>query len=735
MYRAEPHDGCFLFACDYAAIAATTESAVLKPMLAILQSALLDTLAALHHRRPHLWDLVLLKSSAQDASTMAQQLQRVLQPDITLAVPCVRAMALCLVPILHKWRQQLRIAISTLSSRLHHRKPHLLKVSAALSGPLCRNLRSNDRNGGVGVVITGFMMNFGLSGGMNPRGDRLATQRWWDVALYMCELHADWGFGVGCRRPPDLEIHSAIPDYPFLVTGHASLDYGTVVVFCKPVMRNWCQWLPHISHSARTAWVHLHEREVWSCLYVPPRTSGRMEERRQVVDQYFREWDSAVTQFGPKNGRAHLKASFFGCGDLNMHDDIRQVFESHLSARGLSWLSSTERPTHNKGRTLDFFWGDASNNDACPVLHDGKSCSNTPSKCNHPACGRLHEFFDTHDFDHHAWTFFCHIGQPTSHDNVFVAKFSKDRDAWSAAMNLYGNDFFHILCMEIDALLHPCSFLHTLRLSDCRVLANACAILWEVSTAMIGYCAGLVNVKPQLRTPKVPFAVKAAFNAMVQASKFVSRCPSDPCAQQALILARKGYRSAVKACKKQVVANRNARYMALSQAKDPQADVYLAKCLRKGKAGLADFMSLPDGTRFAQDDVVDGAAAYICSLQDAPLCADLSYRLHVEDSFMQTRAEMRSAVDKNPDEIGLDKDTLRLVLKRIKPTAECRGIPYAALLAEAEEHFQFVLLMHKLALTFGVTASVWTMQDRLVSQLETKPCPSMLHELSGLGTQ
>ena len=176
MYRAEPHDGCFLFACDYAAIAATTESAVLKSMLAILQSALLDTLAALHHRRPHLWDLVLLKSSAQDASTMAQQLQRVLQPDITLAVPCVRAMALCLVPILHKWRQQLRIAISTLSSRLHHRKPHLLKVSAALSGPLCRNLRSNDRNGGVGVVITGFMMNFGLSGGMNPRGDRLATQ-------------------------------------------------------------------------------------------------------------------------------------------------------------------------------------------------------------------------------------------------------------------------------------------------------------------------------------------------------------------------------------------------------------------------------------------------------------------------------------------------------------------------------------------------------------------------------
>ena len=98
--------------------------------------------------------------------------------------------------------------------------------------------------------------------------------------------------------------------------------------------------------------------------------------------------------------------------------------------------------------------------------------------------------------------------------------------------------------------------------------------------------------------------------------------------------------------------------MALSQAKDPQADVYLAKCLRKGKAGLADFMSLPDGTRFAQDDVVDGAAAYICSLQDAPLCTDFSYRLHVEDSFMQTRAEMRSAVDKNPDEIGLDKDTL-----------------------------------------------------------------------------
>ena len=176
----------------------------------------------------------------------------------------------------------------------------------------------------------------------------------------------------------------------------------------------------------------------------------------------------------------------------------------------------------------------------------------------------------------------------------------------------------------------------------------------------------------------------------------------------------------------------NPRYMALSQAKDPQADVYLAKCLRKGKAGLADFMSLPDGTRFAQDDVVDGAAAYICSLQDAPLCADFSYRLHVEDSFMQTRAERRSAVDKNPDEIGLAKDTFRLVLKRIKPTAECRGIPYAALLAEAEEHFQFVLLMHKLALTFGVTASVWTMQD-LYHSLKPNRAPQCYMSYRALG--
>ena len=59
-----------------------------------------------------------------------------------------------------------------------------------------------------------------------------------------------------------------------------------------------------------------------------------MEERRQVVDQYFREWDSAVAQFGPKNGRAHLKASFFGCGDLNMHDDIRQLLNHTLALEG-----------------------------------------------------------------------------------------------------------------------------------------------------------------------------------------------------------------------------------------------------------------------------------------------------------------------------------------------------------------------------------------------------------------
>eukprot|EP00435_Cladocopium_sp_Y103_P000317 s6104_g1.t1 len=125
---------------------------------------------------------------------------------------------------------------------------------------------------------------------------------------------------------------------------------------------------------------------------------------------------------------------------------------------------------------------------------------------------------------------------------------------------------------------------------------------------------------------------------MVQASKSASRCPSDPCAEQALVVARKEYRAAVKACKQQVVANRSARYMALSQAKDPQADVYLAKCPQKSKSGLADFMSLPDGTRFAHAAVVEGAAAYICSLQDPPLCADFPYRLVVEEAFMQTRA-------------------------------------------------------------------------------------------------
>jgi hypothetical protein len=99
---------------------------------------------------------------------------------------------------------------------------------------------------------------------------------------------------------------------------------------------------------------------------------------------------------------------------------------------------------------------------------------------------------------------------------------------------------------------------------------------------------------------------------------------------------------------------------------------------------------------------------------------------------MQTQAEMRSAVAKNPDEIGLDKDTLRLVLKTIKPTAECRGIPYAALLAESEEHFQFVLLMHKFALTFGVTASVWTMLD-LYHSLKPNRAPQCYMSYRALG--
>jgi len=190
---------------------------------------------------------------------------------------------------------------------------------------------------------------------MNPQGSTLAIQRWWDIALYMKNLSADWGFAVGCRRPAGVDVAAVIPEFPFLVLGHESTGFDAISIFCSPACLDVCIWLPQFSRSSRTCWVQIGGFEVWSCLYVPPFSHDRVQERRQVVEQYFHEWDEVYRHYDRLDERQCSKTLFHGCGDLNMHADIRQQFESALTPRRLCWSGSNAVATHVRGGTLDFF--------------------------------------------------------------------------------------------------------------------------------------------------------------------------------------------------------------------------------------------------------------------------------------------------------------------------------------------------------------------------------------------
>ena len=78
-----------------------------------------------------------------------------------------------------------------------------------------------------------------------------------------------WG-----RRPAGLQVQKALPGFPYMVDGHASVDYDAVALLHVPSVSQVLQWLLDVSNASRTCWVVLGGLEFWSCVYIPPQSSA-----------------------------------------------------------------------------------------------------------------------------------------------------------------------------------------------------------------------------------------------------------------------------------------------------------------------------------------------------------------------------------------------------------------------------------------------------------------------------
>eukprot|EP00435_Cladocopium_sp_Y103_P047835 s1589_g14.t1 len=206
-------------------IITVSERKAAREILDSLCSALVQTCDSIQSAHPHLWDLALLQSAVQDASACLELLSR---RDVLASeehVPAVVAMLDALREVVLVWRKALCASICKKQLQLDHGKRAHFSVSAALSSARLHATHSRtDVGSKVAASLRGFMLNFGLSGGVNPAGSILATQRWWDIAVCLQALHVDWGFAVGCRRPLGTDIGEIIPGFPFAVFGHESVE-------------------------------------------------------------------------------------------------------------------------------------------------------------------------------------------------------------------------------------------------------------------------------------------------------------------------------------------------------------------------------------------------------------------------------------------------------------------------------------------------------------------------------
>ena len=158
----------------------------LHDLRSALFSSLPDTSSSLHP----LWDAS-LSSATQDAVACCQMLQDEMQDVPVGLIPLVSAVASATRSVVKEWISKCSAASQRFKKRPRPRKRcrrvQHMRVAAAQSGPVAQRAQPTPQPIGS---VKGFVLNFGLSGGMNPSGDMIATNTWWCAASYLPSLGA-----------------------------------------------------------------------------------------------------------------------------------------------------------------------------------------------------------------------------------------------------------------------------------------------------------------------------------------------------------------------------------------------------------------------------------------------------------------------------------------------------------------------------------------------------------------
>ncbi|CAE7837306.1 unnamed protein product [Symbiodinium sp. CCMP2592] len=388
-----------------------------------------------------------------------------------------------------------------------------------------------------------------------------------------------------------------------------------------------------------------------------------------------------------------------------MTPDLKLLVESCLQERGLWWAAQPTAATHVKGGILDFLWCERDNAKPPPIFHDGQVCRSRG--CHNPLCGNIADATASKDLDHYAWTFATCLTKLPGAETAFSLYFSKDADMWECAVHAMCEKVMELLALDQSTALQSCQAWPWLTSKQRKCALNACAGLWDVLMTMVGYSAGLVMLRPLTRSPTVPQAVKQAFHAMVRAAKLK---PHDATVAEVLHMkraAQSDYRQQVALHRVKAIELRCNRYLQLCTSKDPQADAFLSKCLKKNPSGLPDNMVNDEGED-QQDNVL-----------------------------IQVRSAMRTKVNgslplASPE---ISPELLSSALQGIDPSAECRGLPYAALLVPNPAHVSWIHSLHSLMHAFAVSPLAWTKQSLYHSLKPGRPPNSfMSYRVLGLNT-
>ena len=282
---------------------------------------------------------------------------------------------------------------------------------------------------------------------------------------------------------------------------------------------------------------------------------------------------------------------------------------------------------------------------------------------------------------------------------VLKARFVKDMDTWTVAVCAKIDPLFHDLHLDISSACQCPASWQLAGTPVCRRFLNIAAAVWETLLTLVGYASGPVLLRP----------VREAFQSLLHACRERAKLPYSSITLAKVEIKRPEFRSAVSSRKHALQDCRLRTYVDLCQRQSSSAESFLARCLRRPTLGLPDC----NGSAITGPDSLEGACDCIRGFQCVPETADPVHRVKADvvlNALGCRMREQRWAQVRVPD--LMTDESFERACGCIDTQAECRGLPYAALLAKAPHMHTFVFACaHSSAFMLGMVPRLWTTQD------------------------